>query len=249
MKMETELLYQKDSYLKEWEARVISVSGEGEKEGKFVALDKTAFYPTGGGQPNDTGIIKRESDGKEFKVVYVGKFSGSVSHEVSESGLKEGDLVKCRIDWGRRYKLMRMHTGIHVLSEVIFRGTNALVTGGQLGEDKSRMDFAIENYDREEILKYIKEANEILARDLHVKVDFLPRDDALKIPQISKLAKGLFDHLEIVRVVSIGDFDVQADGGTHVHSTKEVGTIRLLKIDNRGKNNRRIYFELEDGTG
>lgn len=243
--METELLYQKDSYLQEWEAKVVEVNGENNNEGKFIVLDKTAFYPTGGGQPNDTGVMIRQSDGKEFKVVYVGKFSDSVSHEVSEQGLKPGDVVRCKIDWGRRYRLMRMHTGIHVLSEVIFRNTNALVTGGQLAEDKSRMDFAIENYDREAILKYIDEANEILARDLEVKVDFLPREEALKIPQISKLAKGLFDHLEIVRIVSIGDFDVQADGGTHVKSTGEVGKIKLLKIDNRGKNNRRIYFELE----
>ena len=107
------------------------------------------------------------------------------------------------------------------------------------------MDFSIENYDPEKIKSYIDKSNEVLKQNLQTKVEFMSRDEAFKIPQISKLAKGLPESLKIIRVVSIGDYDIQADGGTHVRSTKEVGKIILLKIDNRGKNNRRIYFTLE----
>ena len=234
----SEELYLRDSYLKEFDAEVIEVNDD-----KFIVLDKTGFYPVGGGQPYDEGVIRTENN--EFKVVYVRKFSGKVSHEVDRPGLKVGDKVHCRVDWDRRYRLMKMHTSIHLLSEVIYRDTGSLITGGQLGIEKSRMDFALQEYDPEKIKSYIDKANELIEKDLQVSVRFLPREEAMKLPQVSKLAKGLPESLKEIRIVDIGGYDVQADGGTHVKSTKEIGKIKLLKIDNRGKNNRRIYFTLE----
>ncbi len=236
----TESLYLTNSYLKEWEAEVVEINN-----GKFVVLDKTAFYPNSGGQPHDEGIILRESDGIEFRVIYVGKFNDKVSHELDKEGLKVGDKVKCVIDWNRRYQLMKSHTATHVLSEVIFREANALVTGGQLGLDKCRMDFSINNYDLEKIKKYVEEANEIIKKDLSVSVEFLPREEAMKISQVSKLAKGLPESIKEVRIVNIGDFDVQGDGGTHINSTSEIEKIEFIKCDNRGKNNRRIYYKVK----
>lgn len=232
-------LYLEDSYLKEFEAEVVSVADE-----KYIVLNQTAFYPTSGGQPNDEGIMKTEDN--EYLVVYCGKFNGFISHEVNKPGLKVGDKVKCKIDWNRRYHFMRLHTAVHVLAETFYKDTHCLITGGQLGFERSRMDFALQEYDPEKIKSYVDKANEILAQDLPIKVEFLSREEAMKIPQVSKLAKPISESLQTIRIVSIGNYDLQADGGTHVNSTGEVGQIKLLKIDNRGKDNRRIYFTLEE---
>jgi misacylated tRNA(Ala) deacylase len=232
-------LYLTDSYLKEWETRVISV-----KDGKFVVLEETAFYPTSGGQPFDTGTITKEN-GEEFEVIFVGKFNRVISHQLDSSGLKERDKVKCKIDWERRYQFMKSHTATHLLSEVIFKDSKALVTGGQLDLEKCRMDFAIENYDLEKVKSFVDSANELIEKDLKVSVYFLPKEEAEKLPQFTKLAKGLPEEIKEVRIVNIGDYDIQADGGTHVKSTKEIGKIEFIKCDNRGKNNRRIYYKIK----
>ena len=235
-----EALYLTDSYLKEFTSIVEEVNDD-----KFIVLNQTAFYPAGGGQPHDEGIMVNEH-GEEFKIIYVGKFSGKISHEVDKKGLKVGDKVKCKINWNRRYKLMKLHTATHILSEVLYRESRAIITGGQMGLDKSRMDFSLENYDLEKIKVYIEKANEIIEKDLSVSVEFLSREEAIKLPRISKLAKGLSDSLKIIRIVNIGDFDIQADGGTHVKSTKEIQKIEFIRCDNKGKNNRRIYYKLSD---
>ena len=234
----TESLYLKDSYLKEWDATVESVS-----DGKFIVLNQTAFYPSSGGQPSDEGVMMNEQ-GEEFKVIYVGKFSGKISHEVEKQGLKIGDKVKCKIDWKRRYTLMKLHTATHILSEVLYREANALITGGQMNLDKSRMDFSLENYDLEKVKSYVDKVNEIIEKNLKVSIEFLSREEAIKLPKLSKLAKGIPESLETVRIVSIGDFDIQADGGTHVQSTSEIGKIEFIRCDNKGKNNRRVYYKL-----
>lgn len=233
-----EALYLSDSYLKEFEAEVVSVN-----DGKFIVLDKTAFYPRSGGQPHDEGVMVR--DGEKFKVVFVGKFDGKISHEVDHEGLKVGDKVSCKIDWERRHKLMRMHTAAHILCEVINRESGALITGNQLDVEKSRIDFSLENYDPEKMNVYVGMANDIVKKDLPVSVKFVTRSEAMEIPQVSKLAKGLPESIKEVRLLYIGDFDIQADGGTHVKSTAEVGKIVLLKCENKGKNNRRLYYSLE----
>ena len=226
-----------DSYCKECEAIVTGV-----KDGKFIALDKNLFYPRGGGQPTDTGKIIRGNN--EFKVVFVGKFDGKVSHEVDKEGLKEGDKVKCIIDWERRYKLMRTHTAAHVLASTMHKELGALITGNELGEDKTRFDFNLENFDREKFDQVVDKVNELLKQDVDLKVYSLPRDEAMKIEGVVKLANALPPSIQILRIVEIPGIDLQADGGTHVKNLKEVGQIELIKLDNKGKSNRRIYFKL-----
>ena len=238
------VLYMNDCYLKEFEAKVSKVSGDGEKEGKFIVLDQTAFYPNSGGQPWDEGVITR--DGTEFKVVFVGKFSGEISHEVDKSGLQVGDKVKCSIDWERRYKLMRMHTAAHIVSGILFHDAGALITGNQLGLDKTRIDFSLENFDREKLEEYIQKANEFVRKDCEIRISEMSREDVEKNPDLMRLAKGLPPGIKVLRMVEITGLDIQPDGGTHVKSTKEVGTIEFLKAENKGKNNRRMYFTLKD---
>lgn len=237
-------LYLHDSYLKEFEAVVVSVSGDGEKAGKFITLDRTAFYPNSGGQPWDEGTIIKHN-GEEFRVAFVGKFSGDISHEVDKTGLNPGDRVKCRIDWDRRYKLMRSHTAAHMLSAVINRETGALITGNQLGLDKNRIDFSLDNFDREKLGEYIRMANEHVRQDHKVHISEMRREDVEKDPHLVKLAKGLPPGIEILRMIEISGLDKQPDGGTHVRSTKEVGEIELVGCENKGKDNRRVYFVLK----
>lgn len=228
-------LYMNDSYLKEFEATVESV-----KDDKFVVLDKSAFYPTGGGQPHDTGSIICNGEG--YPVVYVGKFSGNISHEVAKIGLNASDKVIGRIDWDRRYKLMRMHTAAHIIDAVLYKEAGALCTGNQLGFDKSRIDFSLETIDKEKIQSYIDVANEYVKRAIHVKIYFMKREEALKIPGVVKLASVMPPEVEELRIVEIPGVDLQADGGTQVRNTSEIGEISLLSVENKGKANRRLYY-------
>jgi misacylated tRNA(Ala) deacylase len=230
-------LYLEDSYLKECDAVVASVN-----EGKYVVLDQTIFYPKGGGQPCDTGRIIRGND--VYNVVYVGKFSGEISHEVDRLGLKAGDKVHCVLDWDRRYKLMRSHTAAHLFASLLCNGTGALVTGNQLETDKIRFDFSLEQFNPEILEKYVAETNELLKRDTPVRSFELPKEEALKIPGVVKMAEAFPPDIPRLRIVELVDLDKQADGGTHVKNLKEVGQIKLLKTENKGKNNRRIYFAL-----
>jgi misacylated tRNA(Ala) deacylase len=243
--METKALYLEDSYLKEWESQVIEISGEEEKQGKFIILDQTAFYPNSGGQPYDTGKIIRISNNEEFLVSYTGKFDGKISHEVDHEGLKVGDKVKCILDWDRRFRLMRMHTAAHILSPIINMQTQALITGNQLGLDKSHIDFDLENFDREPFKDYIKSANEIITWNLPLKSYYVSSEQLANDKSLCKLAKGLPPDLKEIRIVEIESFDKQADGGTHVKSTSEVGKIIFLSADNKGAKRRRVYFTLE----
>ncbi|MBI4018865.1 MAG: alanyl-tRNA editing protein [Candidatus Aenigmarchaeota archaeon] len=230
-------LYLEDSYLKEFDATIVRA------DGKLIVLDNTAFYPSGGGQPSDTGTVRRGDE--EFRVVFAIKKDGNVSHEVDKEGLKEGDKVHCTIDWPRRYALMKMHTAAHVLSAIMHKETGALITGNQLGVAESRIDFSLENLDRDKITEYVRMANEAMARNIEVKHYFLPTEDAMKIEGVIKLAKALPPSVNELHIMEIGDIDKQADGGTHVGNTKEVGIIELLKLENKGKNNRRIYYTLK----
>ena len=233
----TRALYLEDSYLKECDATVVSV-----KNGKYVVLDQTIFYPKGGGQPWDTGKMIR--NGEVFNVVYVGKFSGEISHEVDHAGLKPGDKVHCVLDWERRYRLMRSHTAAHVFASLVCNETGALVTGNELGLDKIRFDFSLEGLNRELILKYVEKANELFKKDIPVRTYWLPREEALKIPGVIKMAKALPPNIPKLRIVEIVGVDKQADGGTHVKNLKEVGQIEFLKAVNKGKKNKRVYFRI-----
>jgi len=232
-------LYITDSYLKSFEARVEAVS-----DGKFVVLDKTAFYPNSGGQPHDTGILVR--DGEEFPLAYVGLFGGKISHELGRLGLEAGDEVTGTIDWNRRYLFMRSHTACHLLSAVIFKETGAMITGNQIGEDRSRVDFSLEEFDRSRLAGYVDEVNEIVKEDRAVKTSVLPREEAMEIPDLVRLAKDVPDREEI-RIVEVEGIDLQACGGTHVRRTGEIGSVEMLKAENKGKSNRRVYFGVCEG--
>ena len=230
-------MYFVDSYLKESPATVVSV-----KDGKYVTLDQTIFYARGGGQPHDTGKILR---GKEtFNVVYVGKFSGEISHEVDRTGLQPGDKIQCILDWERRYKLMRSHTAAHVLASLINLGTGALITGNQLEVDHIRFDFSLETFDKAVLEGYLAKANQLFGTDVSVIWYEIPREEALKIAGVVKMAEAFPPDLPVLRIVEIEGVDKQADGGTHVRNLKEVGKVELIKTENKGKNNRRIYFKL-----
>jgi len=226
-----------DSYLKEFKARVIEVLGDG------VVLDKTAFHPRGGGLPEDIGVLVKE--GQEVRVVQVFSEEGRVLHSAPGHGFSVGDAVKGILDWERRYLIMRMHTGIHALASVFNRRTGALITGNQVNVDKSRLDLNLEKMDRALIDDVFSETNRELASGRMVKIYYLPREEALKIPRIVKLAEAAPPSVERLRIVEIEGLDIQADGGPHVANTKEVGELVLLKVENKGRNNRRVYFTLK----
>jgi len=234
----TRALYLEDSYLRECDATVVKVT-----DGRYIVLDQTIFYPKGGGQPWDTGKIIRGNE--VFNVVYVGKFGDEISHEVDREGLREGDKVHCILNWERRYKFMRSHTAAHVFASLICNETGALVTGNQIEEDKVRFDFSLERMDRDLVMKYIEKANELFKKDIPVIWYELPREEALKIPGIVKMAEAFPPDIPKLRIVEIVGVDKQADGGTHVRNLREVGQIRLLKVESKGRLNKRVYFALE----
>ena len=230
-----EPLYLRDCYLAEFEAVVENV-----KDDKFIVLDNTAFYPTSGGQPNDTGILIR--DDQEFPVVYAGRFGGVISHEVSRPGLNSGDRVRGIINWNRRYLFMKYHTACHILSAIIHNETGAQITGNQLGETKTRADFSLRNFDRELIQSYEIKVNEVIDRNLHVSIDIMPREDAFTVPSVVKLKDAFPPDILQIRVITIPGIDQQACGGTHVANTGEIPHIEIFRAENKGKNNRRVYF-------
>lgn len=228
-----ELLYFNDSYLTNFSAIVIEVVSNG------VVLDKTAFYPSGGGQPSDMGILV--TNGKEFTVNGVTKKEGKIVHETVQ-GLHVGDNVVGTINLERRYKLMRMHTSAHLLSAIFYKQLGVLITGNQLDVEKSRMDFNLETFDKKIIQNVVDEANKCIAQNIPTKIFSLPRQEALKNPDMVKLAGALPPAIDMLRIVEIVGIDIQADGGTHVKALGEIGKIELLSIENKGKNNRRMYF-------
>jgi Ser-tRNA(Ala) deacylase AlaX len=233
-----EALYLEDSYLQECDAAVV------EARGKEIVLDRTVFYPRGGGQPSDTGRLLSGA-GNEFRVVNVSKKDGKIIHELDrDASLSPGERVKCALDWPRRYKLMRMHTAAHVLGATMYSELGVLITGNQLEEDKARFDFSLGSFDRAKFEEVVGKANVALSSGAELRIYSLPREEAMKIPGVVKLANALPPSITTLRIVEIPGIDVQADGGTHVKSLREVGRIEILKLENKGKDNRRIYFSL-----
>jgi misacylated tRNA(Ala) deacylase len=238
----TELIYQTDSYLTNFKARVASV----DPEARTVALDRTAFYPGGGGQPSDRGYLNYE--GEKISVLKAKKSGESVLHflGLEEKMPKEGVEVEGVIDWDHRYQVMRTHTALHVLCGVVFRDYGALVTGGDMEPGKGRMDFEFETMHKDLVQAIETAVNEEIAKEHPVRVDILPREEAFQIPDLIRTKINLLpEGINFVRVVEIEQLDLQADGGTHVANTSEVGIVRVVDYKSKGKINKRIYIELE----
>ncbi len=243
--MPAELLFQRDSYLQRFDAAVTRV------EGDRVFLDRTAFHPRpAGGLDADTGVL--ESVKGVFRVEdTVLSDDGDVAHVVPGHRLEPGDQVVGIIDWDRRYRMMKLHTASHVLAAVLYERYGARVTGGHIGPDMARDDFDLSMVDdwKGALTWAVEETNKILARCIEVKVYWLPRDETLRIPGLVKLAERLPPEVDRLRIVEIPGVDMQADGGPHVRNTCEVGGIRLVKLESKGRKRRRIYYTLAGEEG
>ncbi len=239
----TELLYQSDSYMQSFTATVVEV----DEEKRAIVLDRTAFYPGGGGQPPDRGIITVGD--LSYAVIKAAKSGTRVYHYLGgESPLPPiGSQVQGQIDWYRRYKLMRTHTAMHILCGVIFRDYGASVTGGDMEPLQGRMDFEFETMQKELVQEIQTSINREVANARPVQVRILPREEAFQIPDLIRTKINLLPpDIQQVRVVEIVGLDLQADGGTHVANTAEVGTIHVVDYKSKGKINKRIYIELEE---
>jgi misacylated tRNA(Ala) deacylase len=231
----TELLALRDAYLAAFDARVTAV------EGDRVALDRTAFYPTGGGQPHDTGTLAGA------RVVDVRKEGATVWHTLDGPIPAPGDEVEGRIDWDRRHALMRTHTALHVLCGVIWNEWGTAVTGGNMEPLAARMDFEFDPLPPGFGVTVEQRVNEELAKARPIEVTFLPRDAALEDADLIRTKVNLIpESVREIRVVDIVGLDKQADGGTHVRSTDEVGRVRVVKTESKGKGNKRIRIEVLD---
>jgi misacylated tRNA(Ala) deacylase len=235
--MTTRKLFWEDSYQKEFEARVNSI------EGVKVVLDQTCFYATSGGQIGDTGEI----NGIRVLDTIKGENEDIIHVLQKEPDFKVGDMVKGKIDWERRYNIMKLHTSAHVISAVLVKNFgNVLFTGSQIYPDRARMDFNIEKLD-EETAKFIEEkSNEVVKMGLPVISRIISIEELKSNPSLLRLADtSHYEKYKILRVVEIKDFDAQLDGGTHVANTSEIGRIKIVKRENKGKNNRRITIIVE----
>jgi len=229
--MGTLKLYLDDPYLIEFESNVI------EYNGKILVLERTAFYPEGGGQPCDTGKILGN---REYNVIKVFKEGDIVYHELDSEFLGEKNVTGV-IDWEKRYLHMRHHTAIHILSGILFKDYGARITGSQIYTDKARMDI---NYElgKDKLPEIEAKANDIVKKGLDVVWYYIDRKDFKE--DMVRIREDLLPGDEKLRIVEIKDFDLQADGGTHVKNTAEVGTIKISKYENKGKMNKRIYINL-----
>lgn len=237
----TELLYQLDSYLQTFKASITAV----DVENRSVILDRSAFYPGGGGQPCDFGFLKVEE--LSYPVVKCKKMGTDVLHFLGGGPLPvPGMTVEGQIDWEHRYKLMRTHTALHILCGVIFRDYGASVTGGDMDPLQGRMDFEFETMHKDLVTKIEEAINLEVNRNLPLRVAILPREEAFQIPDLIRTKINLLpEGIQQVRVVEIVGLDLQADGGTHVKNTSEVGRIRVVDYKSKGKINKRIYIEME----
>lgn len=238
---DTDLVYLRDVDLRTFEAVVVGV------DGSTVALDRTAFYPTGGGQPHDVGTLG------DAEVVNVRKGSSSdgshswVWHELEGPVPALGDTVVGVVDDARRLRLMRTHTAMHILCGVIWNEWKVPVTGGNMEPLSGRMDFEFDPVPEGFAVRIEELINAEIAADRPVRVDFLPRETALQDADLIRTKVSLIpETVSEIRVVDIVGLDKQADGGTHVHSTRQVGRVKVLKVENKGKGNKRVRMEIVD---
>jgi misacylated tRNA(Ala) deacylase len=233
----TQLLFQTESYIREFDAVVTAVAAEH----NAVVLDRSAFYPGGGGQPPDQGTLA----GRRLRKL---RRAGADIHHVLEGALPaEGERVRGELDWDRRYRLMRTHTAMHVLCGVVFRDYGALVTGGEMEPLRGRMDFEFERLERSLVTEIESAVNREIEAAREVSIRIVPRAEAFQIPDLIRTKINLLPAgIQEVRTVEILGLDLQADGGTHVKNTAEIGRVRVADYKSKGAINKRIYLELEE---
>ncbi|MEW5990222.1 MAG: alanyl-tRNA editing protein [Chloroflexota bacterium] len=235
-----------NAYARDVEARVVDVDPA---ESPLVVLDSTVFYPGGGGQPPDRGSLLRSADGRTWTVVAARKSGGEIVHEL-EPGVEPprlGDRLRVDLDWARRLALMRTHTALHALCGVVWRDYGALVTGGNMEPGAGRMDFEFERLSGDLVDAIEAAVNAELAAGREVRVNVLPRAEAFAIPDLVRTKVNLLpEGIEEIRTIEIVGLDLQADGGTHVANTAEVGRIRVSGYESKGRINKRIRIALED---
>lgn len=232
----TEALYLRDSYLRDFSARVSAV----DEVQQAVILDRSAFYPGGGGQPSDTGAL--EIDGRALPVKQVKR--GHL-HVIEGELPPVGAEVRGEVNWERRYQLMRTHSAMHVLCGVIWRDYGASVTGGNMQPLRGRMDFEFERMQKELVAEIEAAINEEVAAARDIRVNVLPREEAFQIPDLIRTKINLLpEGIREVRTVEIEGLDLQADGGTHVANTREIGPLRVAEYRSKGRINKRITLQL-----
>ncbi len=237
----TDEIFSRDAYEAVTDATVVEVRDAG------VVLDRTVFYPRGGGQPGDTGIITWE--GGETRIADTVKSEGDVLHILGEGATPppSGTAVRAEIDWARRHTLMRTHTALHALSGIVFTDYGAKVTGGNMEPGVARMDFELDGISQEFGREVEQKLNVALQNDHPVHVSFVPRAEALTDPDLIRTKVSLIpESVDPIRVIDIHGLDKQADGGTHVRSTAEVGRVRVVKTESKGKANKRMRIELDE---
>ena len=219
-------------------------------ETTVVVLDKTVFYPGGGGQPSDRGLLLRAADGRTWTVRAARKVDGEIVHELEPSDGDPplpGDGLVVDLDWVRRLSLMRTHTALHALCGVVWRDYGALVTGGNMEPGAGRMDFEFETMSGDLVDAIEATVNAELAAEREVRVNVLPRDEAFAIPDLIRTKVNLLPPgIDEIRTIEIVGLDLQADGGTHVSNTSEVGGIRVTGYESKGRINKRIRIELTE---
>jgi misacylated tRNA(Ala) deacylase len=237
-----------DAYARTVEARVEAVDDDG--EAALIVLDRTVFYPGGGGQPSDRGLLLRAEDGRTWTVRAARKSGGDIVHELEPSpdgAPARGDMLTADLDWARRYALMRTHTALHALCGVVWRDHGAQVTGGNMEPGAGRMDFEFERMSGDLVAEIEARVNAELAARRDVRVNVLPRDEAFAITDLIRTKINLLPAgIAEVRTIEIVGLDLQADGGTHVANTSEVGGIRVTGYESKGRINKRIRLELVD---
>jgi misacylated tRNA(Ala) deacylase len=237
----TDLLFQTDSYVQEFPATVVAV----DHAAGAVALERTAFYPGGGGQPHDLGVLRVQD--RTLQVTRVKQQDGHVWHWLDGTLPAIGTAVTGQLDWSRRYKLMRTHTALHILCGVVWRDYSALVTGGNMEPLQGRMDFEFATLRRELVQEIETRVNAEVAQGRAVRVNILPREVALQIPDLIRTKINLLPvGIAEVRTVEIVGLDLQADGGTHVANTREVGQIRVVDYKSKGQINKRLQIALDE---
>ena len=233
-----EILCYADSYLRECKSKVTDVNDHG------VILDQTVFYPGGGGQPSDHGKLIWEKN--EYLVKGLKRIDGQLVHLIDGDKPEINSEVLSIIDWNKRYKLMRTHTALHILCGVIWRDYSASVTGGDMKPLSGRMDFELDEMSVDFSKEVEEKINAEVSKKRDIKVYQLPREEAFQIPDLIRTKINLLpEGIKFVRIVDINGLDLQADGGTHVNNTSEVGYIKMTGHESKGKSNKRLRIEVE----